>query len=104
MLEGAHGRQPVTVSSLVADLTALFDDARILGIGPGCLLNVHSSLSQIGWVAGGAQAVIVALQEVIGPTGTLIDPRAHNPPRVRGLRGAGDGTRTHDIQLGKQNL
>ncbi|MCZ6459876.1 MAG: AAC(3) family N-acetyltransferase [Gammaproteobacteria bacterium] len=74
VLEDAHGRQPVTISSLVADLTALFDDARLLGIGPGCLLNVHSSLSQIGWVAGGAQAVISALQEVIGPTGTLMMP------------------------------
>ncbi len=74
VLDDADGRQPVTVGSLVSDLSALFHDAQTLGIGAGCLLNVHSSLSQIGWVAGGAQAVIAALQEVVGPTGTLMMP------------------------------
>lgn len=74
VLNDVRGRQPVTVASLVGDLTALFSDARSLGIGSGCLLNVHSSLSQIGWVAGGAQAVIAALQEVVGTTGTLMMP------------------------------
>ena len=58
---------PVTVASLVADLTDL-------GVRPGMLLNVHCSLSSLGWVAGGAQAVNAALLTRIGPTGTLAMP------------------------------
>ena len=33
---------------------------------------VHSSLSSFGWVEGGAEAVIDALREAIGPDGTLV--------------------------------
>ena len=58
---------PVTVESLRTDFEAL-------GIEKGMVLLVHSSLSAIGWVCGGAVAVIIALQEVLGETGTLVMP------------------------------
>lgn len=35
---------------------------------------VHSSLSRLGYVAGGAHAVVVALVETLGPAGTLVMP------------------------------
>ncbi|MFC4713340.1 aminoglycoside N(3)-acetyltransferase [Planococcus dechangensis] len=45
-----------------------------LGIAAGDQLMVHSSLKSIGWVAGGAQAVVEALMEVLTPQGTLVMP------------------------------
>ena len=60
-------KTPATVGSLQTDFKAL-------GIEKGMVLVVHSSLSAIGWVCGGAVAVIIALQEVLGETGTLVMP------------------------------
>jgi aminoglycoside 3-N-acetyltransferase len=45
-----------------------------LGITPGMTLIVHSSLSALGWVNGGPQAVVLALENVLGPSGTLVMP------------------------------
>lgn len=58
---------PATVDSLTADLSSL-------GIAPGMVLLVHSSLSSLGWVSGGPVAVILALEQVLGPKGTLVMP------------------------------
>jgi aminoglycoside 3-N-acetyltransferase len=58
---------PATVQSLGTDLSAM-------GITPGMTLLVHSSLSALGWVCGGPVAVILALESVLGPRGTLVMP------------------------------
>ena len=57
----------VTKDSLVADL-------HTLGIRPGGVLLVHSSMKSLGYVEGGPAAVIAALRETIGPGGTLVLP------------------------------
>lgn len=44
---------------------------RLLDVVPGDVLLVHSALSAIGRVAGGAEAVVDALLEAVGPGGTL---------------------------------
>jgi len=56
-----------TVESLAADL-------RTLGVRPGDVLLTHSSYKSVGPVAGGPQAVVQALLDVLGPAGTLVVP------------------------------
>jgi len=58
---------PITKSSMIRDI-------QDLGIQKGDILLVHSSLSSVGWVCGGAQAVVQALMESLGDNGTLIMP------------------------------
>ena len=58
-----------------ADLAA---DLRVLGVPAGGVLMVHSSLSSLGKVLGGAPAVVRAHLNVIGSDGTLVMP-AYSP-------------------------
>jgi len=50
------------------------DGLKRLGIKPGYILLVHSSLSSMGYVEGGADTVIDALLEVVGREGTIVMP------------------------------
>ncbi|WP_197320884.1 aminoglycoside 3-N-acetyltransferase [Saccharomonospora sp. NB11] len=56
---------PVTRSRLRADLTAL-------GLREGDTVMFHTRMSAIGYVAGGPTTLIQALQDVVGPRGTLM--------------------------------
>ena len=56
---------PFTVADLVRDL-------RRLGVRLGETLMVHASLRAIGPVEGGASGVLDALDETVGPDGTLL--------------------------------
>ena len=60
------------------DLVAGF---RALGLEPGGMLQVHSSLSSLGYVEGGAETVVDALLEVLDATGTLMVPTFNHGSR-----------------------
>ena len=47
---------------------------RRLGVQPGQVLMIHSSLRSLGHVVGGAATVVDALLEALGPSGTLVGP------------------------------
>lgn len=72
----------MTYDGLVRDLSAL-------GIPPGRPVLVHSSLSALGWVAGGPSVVVDALVDALAPATVVVpaqsadrsDPRHwENPP------------------------
>lgn len=52
----------------------LTEDLRRLGVQPGSVLVVHTSLRNVGWVDDGPRAVIDALRNVLGEQGTLVMP------------------------------
>jgi aminoglycoside 3-N-acetyltransferase len=62
---------PYTAATLGSDL-------RALGLNSGDTVLVHSSAGSLGFVAGGSQAVVQALLDVLGPDGTLVVP-THTP-------------------------
>ena len=43
-----------------------------LGVRPGMIMEVHSSLASFGYVVGGARTVVDALMEAVGENGTLL--------------------------------
>jgi aminoglycoside 3-N-acetyltransferase len=70
LIETTGKKGPITARSLAGDL-------RELGVRPGMVLLVHCSLRSLGWVCGGAVAVIQALQRSLRSYGTLVMP-AHS--------------------------
>jgi aminoglycoside 3-N-acetyltransferase len=50
---------------------------RAVGVRPGSILCMHASLSQFGYVPGGAATLVDAVLDLLGPRGTLCMP-AHS--------------------------
>lgn len=53
-----------------------------MGVQSGMTLEVHSSLSSLGYVEGGAQTVIEALQETVGKEGSIFMPELCLSPEL----------------------
>lgn len=101
---------PVTYDRLVADLKAL-------GIPPGRPVLVHSSLSALGWVAGGPLVVVDALVDACAPATVVVpsqsgdrsDPRhwvdppvpEHWWPTIRAATPAFDPLRVESRGMGR---
>jgi len=56
-----------TRATLARDLSAI-------GINPGDVVFFHSSLKSLGWVEGGADAVVDAFLDAVGPEGLVVVP------------------------------
>ena len=57
-------RMPVTASLVQRGVEAL-------GVTRGDMLMVHTSLSAVGWVVGGAESLVRAVLRAVGPAGTV---------------------------------
>jgi aminoglycoside N3'-acetyltransferase len=58
----------------VITASQLASEMRLLGINPGEMLYVHTSLKSIGWLENGPATLTEALLDVLGPDGTLAVP------------------------------
>jgi aminoglycoside 3-N-acetyltransferase len=56
---------PLTVTSLAAQL-------RACGLAEGQAVLAHLAMSKLGWVVGGAEAVILALLAAVGESSTIM--------------------------------
>ncbi|WP_068267784.1 AAC(3) family N-acetyltransferase [Caviibacter abscessus] len=61
------GLKPITI----CDLKKIFLN---VGVEKGDVLMVHSSISSLGYVVGGSEAIYEALISIIGPEGTIVVP------------------------------
>jgi aminoglycoside 3-N-acetyltransferase len=61
-------------STVPVDLDAILLGLNGIGLRPGNHVLVHSSLSSLGQVEGGAQTVVEALLRAVGPSGTVLVP------------------------------
>jgi len=52
----------------------LVADLQRLGVRMGDCVMLHSSLSSLGWVEGGAETVVAAFLDAVGPDGGLLTP------------------------------
>jgi aminoglycoside 3-N-acetyltransferase len=58
----------------LATIPTMVNDLKALGVKSGMVLLAHSSMKAIGYVNGGAPAVILALEEALSNEGTLVMP------------------------------
>ncbi len=64
----------VSITTKPNTITSLKRDFEALGVKPGAIIIMHSSLSKIGWTVGGPVSVIRALMQILTPEGTLVMP------------------------------
>ncbi|RMF83041.1 MAG: aminoglycoside N(3)-acetyltransferase [Nitrospinota bacterium] len=69
-----HGTRQLSKVFFRVDRRLLVTSLQRLGLERGAVVCVHASLSRLGHVVGGADAVIDALMETVGTTGCLLMP------------------------------
>jgi aminoglycoside N3'-acetyltransferase len=89
------GHVRIAAGDQVVEKRRLLRDLKSLGVKQGMDLMVHSSFSSVGQVTGGAETLIDALLQAVGPKGTLMMPsfnhghaEVYNPLATRTKNGA----------------
>lgn len=60
-------------------VTVIAEELRKIGVRPGMTVIAHTSLKSFNrWILGGASALVLGMEQAIGPDGTLVMP-AHTP-------------------------
>jgi aminoglycoside 3-N-acetyltransferase len=72
--DGRSAGNPAEIGEPLVDADLLSAALSTLGLRRGHHVLVHSSLSSMGHVDGGAPTVVRALSEVVGPHGTVLVP------------------------------
>ena len=68
----AHLRRSCYRVGMLVARSRLARDLENLGLGPGGVTMVHCRMSALGHVVGGAETVVRALLDAVGPGGTLM--------------------------------
>jgi aminoglycoside 3-N-acetyltransferase len=63
---------PARVLGMLVTRSRLAQDLETLGLRPGGATMVHCRMSALGHVVGGAESVVHALLDALGPAGTLV--------------------------------
>ncbi|CAG8940206.1 unnamed protein product [Penicillium salamii] len=66
--------QPTPHRGPLCTRSSLTNDLRKLGLNSGDTVLLHSSLSRVGWISGGAETLVHSLLDVLTPQGTLAVP------------------------------
>ena len=64
----------ITRSTTPVTVTSLTEQLRACGLATGQTVLVHMAMSKLGWIIGGAEAVILALLAAVGDSGTIMMP------------------------------
>lgn len=77
-----------------------------LGLATGDAVIVHSSLSSLGWVEGGAQTVVDALLSAVGPDGHVLMPTftSYDDPYDPADSESGTGAITEAFRLDERTV
>ncbi len=67
-------RETLASTNHTVTQSQIIEQLKLIGLKNGEVVMLHSSLSKLGYVEGGAQTVIDALLKVIGNDGTLVMP------------------------------
>jgi aminoglycoside 3-N-acetyltransferase len=86
---------PTPANASVITSAAVLQRLDDLSVPPGCVLLVHSAFSKVAPMDGGPAGLIAALQDAVGPAGTLVMPSMSDnddhpfDPRATPCRGLG---------------
>ena len=72
-----RSRIEMNISREVITIDEITSKLKRLGVQTGDVIIIHSSLSRMGMVDGGVEAIVAALKNLVGSSGTIVVPTLH---------------------------